>query len=123
MEYSDDSAICLASFHSGTLDPHGGNFVVKVGKALNEYETENRNGITSKAKKGDPAGKSISFEKMTDDSMDILNAAKEGIKVDIIDDTGKWLPGKVTKVNKNALKDIRVEVEFDGFPVEFNKKI
>lgn len=47
---------------------------------------------------------------MVDDSMDILNAAKEGIKVDILDTHGKWLPGKVVKVNKNALKDIRVEV-------------
>lgn len=95
MEYSDDSAICLASFHSGTLDPIGGNFMVKVGKALNEYSPEMRNGVTSKSKDGDPAGKSISFEKMIDDSMLVLNAAKEGIKVDILDNHGKWLPGKI----------------------------
>jgi len=36
--YSDDSAICLAAFHAGALDPIGGNFVVIIEKPLHSYE-------------------------------------------------------------------------------------
>lgn len=68
LEYSDDSSICLSAFHGGSLDPDGGDFMVKVDKPVATYESENRNGVMSKSKEGDPAGKSMSFEKLEDSS-------------------------------------------------------
>lgn len=61
--YSDDSALCLAAFHAGALDPIGGNFVVIVEKPSHSYEPSMQNGVYSKSKDGDPAGKAVSFEK------------------------------------------------------------
>jgi hypothetical protein len=34
LHYSEDSAICLAAFHSGAIKPEGGDFMIKIGKGL-----------------------------------------------------------------------------------------
>jgi len=83
--YSDDSVLCLSAYHAGSLLPEGGNFMVKLNKGLTKYESENRNGIISKTKKGDVAAPSITFEMVMPDDMIDIEAVKEGMKVDVYD--------------------------------------
>lgn len=59
LTYAGDSAICISAFHAGAIKPEGGDFMVKIGKGLPEYDSENRNGIKSKSRTGDPSGKSL----------------------------------------------------------------
>lgn len=61
MRYSDDSGLCLAAFHSGTLSPEGGNFLIKISKGISDFTGDQRNGIMSKSKKGDIASPSVEF--------------------------------------------------------------
>jgi len=49
--YSEDSSICKSAYHSGILPANGGEFIVKIEKALYSYQSEIRNGINSKGKK------------------------------------------------------------------------
>jgi hypothetical protein len=59
LSYSEDSAICIAAFHSGAIKPEGGDFLIKIGKGLLQYDSETRNGIASKSRSGDPSGKAL----------------------------------------------------------------
>ena len=60
------------------------------------------------------------FEKVEDESMNTLNGAFAGMKVDLFDKNAqKWLPGTVDKVTRASLKDVRIKVIKDGFPPEF----
>lgn len=94
--YSDDSALCLAAYHGGALLPDGGNFMIELKRGLLNYEGSTENGIKSKSRPGDSASRSISFIAEADETMIELNAAKEGMKIDVLSSKlGKWMPGSI----------------------------
>lgn len=94
--------------------------MIKLIKGLPEYDADMRNGVQSKSRAGDTAGKALVFTKMEDESMVTLNGAFAGMKVDLFDKAAqKWLPGTIDKVTRASLKDVRIKVLKDGFPPEF----
>jgi len=104
----------------GAIGPTGGDFMIKFAKGASQYESQQRNGVTSKSRRGDPAGKSLLFEKVEDQLQLIIDGAFAGMLVDLWEKTtGKWLPGVVSKVIKNSQKDVKLRVEKEGFPPDF----
>lgn len=117
MQYSSDSSLCLAAFHSGSLGKDGGAVKVVVNKGLVQYEQENRNGFSSQAKEGNVSGKSVKFIKIPDDSTAALDGVFDGMKVDLFDEANsKWVPGQVVLTKRSSKKILDVEVLKDGYP-------
>ena len=47
--YTDDSSVCLAAAHAGTIDLEvGGLLLVTMGEGLDEYIGSEANGVTSR---------------------------------------------------------------------------
>lgn len=61
------------------------------------------NGIISRAKEGDIAAPAISFAMKEDDLMIHLNAAKEGMKVDVfVDELNQWKEASIVKIIRSS---------------------
>lgn len=98
--------------------------MIEILKGLPQYDQENRNGINSKARDGNPEGKAITFIKLKDDKGSSSDDVFAGMKVDLFDTkAGIWVPGIVDKVNKISSKDVSIIAFKEGLSKEiFNVK-
>jgi hypothetical protein len=59
--------------------------------------------VNSRARDGNPSGKSLVFTALKDNKVAELDNLFEGMKVDIFDEpTGKWNPGTIEKLQRNS---------------------
>ena len=119
--YSDDSSICKAAAHMGTVPPAGGEVTVKIMAGENSYKGENKNGITSESKGNSDA--SISFIKMEDLSAAEANAVFVGMQVDSFDTKlKKWMKGTVKEVKREGKTNVSILIGREGYGEEFDTK-
>jgi len=80
-----------------------------------EYEGSLENGIQSKPSKSDPALPSVAFEAKLDEAVAEIESVTVGLKVDLQDAlSGLWVPGQISALERNGLKDLKVTAVKDG---------
>ena len=120
MIYSEDSSICKAATHSGSLQKPGAIVKLSVLRGESLYKAGVRNGVKSNSK---PTTKlAISFASETEKSgSDQVTA---GMKCDVFDKKlNKWMAGSIVSAERIDNKFIKCTVSKEGYGAEFNEII
>jgi hypothetical protein len=92
--YTKDSAICRAAFHTGKLSSKGGSLLMNIKGVSENFKGELRNGIKSQGKLW--SVRTISFEPLEKVDPIVLKA---GTKIDINTSGSEFKKGQIKQVN------------------------